>query len=107
MGGSQLQDPSSLDSDAIRGLGKEGWVTKDSTTSIGTWQSPGYSVVIACPSKYKLTTITDSMGNSYLDKFSKTATISVKTGAINTNYTVYMYPLANNDKMDFKNININ
>lgn len=106
MGGSQLQDPSSLDSDAIRGLGKEGWVTKDGTTSIGTWTSPGYSVVIACPSKYKLATITDSMGNSYLGKFSKTATISVKTGAINTNYTVYMYPLANNDKMDFKNITL-
>jgi hypothetical protein len=106
MGGSQSQDPSSLDSDAIRGLGKNGWVTQDGTTSIGTWTSPGYSAVIACPSKYKLATITDSMGNSYLGKFSKTATIAVKTGAINTNYTVYMYPLANNDKMDFKNITL-
>lgn len=106
MGGSQLQDPKDLTSDAIRGLVKNGWVTKDGTTSIGTWQSPGYSVVIACPSKYKLATITDSMGNSYLGKFSKTATIAVKTGAINTNYTVYMYPLENNDKMDFKNITL-
>ena len=44
------------------------------------------------------------MGNSYLGKFSKTATKAVKTGEIDTNYTVYMYPLENNDKMDFKNI---
>ena len=106
MGGSQLQDPQALDSAAIRGLGKNGWVTKDNTTSIGTWTSPGYSVVIACPSKYKLATITDSMGNSYLSKFSKTATVSVNTGSITTDYTVYMYPLANNDKMDFKNITL-
>lgn len=104
MGGSQLQDPNSLDSDAIRGLTKKDWLTIDGTTTISTWQSPGYSVVIACPTKYKLNTITDSMGNSYLGKFSKTATKAVKTGEIDTNYTVYMYPLENNDKMDFKNI---
>lgn len=106
MGGSQLQDPANLDSDAIRGLVKSDWVTKDGTTQIGTWTSPGYSVVIACPSKYKLATITDSMGNSYMSKFSKSATVSVKTGEINTNYTVYMYPLENDDKMDFKNITL-
>ena len=34
MGGSQLQDPKDLTSDAIRGLVKNGWVTKDNTTIV-------------------------------------------------------------------------
>ena len=112
MGGSQLQDPTLkddennflLNSAAIRALTKSGFMTKDGTTSISSWQSPGYSVVIACPTKYKLATIKDSMGNSYLGKFSKTAVIPVQTGSITTNYNVYMYPLENDDKMDFTGI---
>lgn len=104
MGGSESLDPTTLDSDAIRALSTSGNVVANGTTSIASWTSPGYSVVIACPSKYKLATIKDSMGNSYLGKFSKTTTIAVKTGEINTNYTVYMYPLENNDQFDFTGI---
>ena len=104
MGGSESLDPTTLDSDAIRALSTSGDVVANGTTSIASWTSPGYSVVIACPSKYKLATIKDSMGNSYLGKFSKTTTIAVKTGEINTNYTVYMYPLENNDQFDFTGI---
>ena len=104
MGGSESLDPTTLDSDAIRALSTSGNVVANGTTSIASWTSPGYSVVIACPSKYKLATIKDSMGNSYLGKFSKTTTIAVKTGEINTNYTVYMYPLENNVQFDFTGI---
>ena len=104
MGGSQLQDPNNLDSATIRALGKSSTLTKDADTNVGSWTSPGYSVVIACPTKYKLSEIKDSMGNSYMGKFSKTATIGVQTGEITTQYTVYMYPLENNDKMSFTGI---
>ena len=105
MGGSQLQEPSGLTSDAIRSLTKKAFLTKDGDTNVGTWTTPGYSVVIACPDKYELKEIKDTtFGFSYLENFRKTATIAVKTGEINTNYTVYMYPLQNDDKLDFKDI---
>jgi hypothetical protein len=97
-----------LDSAAVRALTAiTGNITKDGTTTIsGEWNTTGYSMVVAVPAKYKLATITDSMGNSYMGKFSSEATVSVQTGVINTDYKVFMYPLESPDQFVLKGITI-
>jgi len=115
MGNSTAQVVANLNSDSIRGLEESGWTTVNGTTTIqkedggawkdGVWTSNGNSIVIACPNKYTLNTITDSMGNDYLVKF-KQGTVSVVTSSINTEYNVYIYQITNGTVMQFKNITL-
>lgn len=115
MGNSTAQVVADLNSDSIRGLSVTGWTTVNGTTTIqkedggawkdGVWTSNGNSIVIACPNKYELDTVTDSMGNDYVVKF-KQDTVSIVTGSINTVYNVYIYPISNGTVMQFKNITL-
>lgn len=69
-------------------------------------ESDGKSLVIACPTKYKLNSINNGIGASIVDNFSVRGIISVKTGAINTDYNVYIYPITNNTPMAYKNVTL-
>lgn len=110
MGSSTAQTVSDLDSAKVRALSVNGNVTANGTTTIKDantiWESNGNSIVIACPSKYKLATVTDSMGNDYMSLFSETGTVSVATGSINTTYNVYIYPITSGTVMKLKSITL-
>ena len=115
MGNSTAQVVSDLNSDSIRGLEESGFIELTRTTTIlnddggawkdGVWTSNGNSIVIACPNKYTLNTITNSMDIDYMVKF-KQGTVSIVTGSINTDYNVYIYPISNGTVMQFKNITL-
>lgn len=110
MGNSTAQVVSDLNSDSIRGLGISGWTTVNGTTIIKDantiWESNGHSIVIACPNKYALDTVTDSMGNDYKSLFSEKGTVGVVTGSITTTYNVYIYPITSGTVMKLKNITL-
>ena len=105
---------SEFDSDAVRGLSaKTNWITKDGDTAIlddkTVMKSNGKSIVIACPSKYKLKSITNGVGADIMDNFTtkgSEGTVSVKTGEINTTYKVYVYPITNGAVVEFKNLTL-
>lgn len=105
-----------LDSAKVRALTtKSGWITKDGTTTIvgGTAiKSNGKSIVIACPSKYKLSSVDHATGSSLLPLFTNKGvqgTVSVKlaggTGTDHT-YNVYIYPITNGAEVEFKNVSL-
>lgn len=111
MGYSENTKYEDFDSDSIRELTtKTGWITKDGTTTIiqnGTIEkSNGKSIIIACPSKYELKTINYSNQASMLDNFSSKGKVVVKTGEIDTEYTVYVYPITNNAVVEFTNVTL-
>jgi hypothetical protein len=105
-----------LDSAKIRALTtKSDWITKDGTTTIvgGTAiKSNGKSIVIACPSKYKLSSVDHSTGSSLMDLFTvkgvqgtRTVKLAGGTGADHT-YNVYIYPITNGAEVEFKNVSL-
>lgn len=94
-------------SDIIRDL-TSGWITQDGITKIGddnSVKSDGNSIVIACPEKYKLNTITNSIGASIIDLFEQSS-IDIKTGEIMTTYNVYVYKITNGAAVEFKNVSL-
>ena len=100
-----------FDSDSIRALTeKSDWLNINSTTEVvgvsDIEKSNGKSIVIACPTKYKLSSIDTSLGNSMIELFTSQGEIDVKTGEIYTKYNVYVYPITNNTKIDYKNVKI-
>ena len=111
MGCSDATLVSELDSAKVRALSKNGWVTKDGTTTIvsssSSWESDGRTIIIACPDKYKLASVTDDMGNDYMAKFPLQETrVSVTTGAINTSYKIYLYKITSGTVMKLKGITL-
>lgn len=100
-----------FDSDSIRALTvKTGWVNKDSETVIQNdtvIKSNGTSIVIACPNKYKLSSITNGLGADIIGNFSSKGEINVNTGTIQTSYNVYVYPITNGAEVEMKNIKLN
>ncbi len=110
MGNSTAQVVSDLNSNSIRGLEISGWTTVNGTTTIKDantiWESNGHSIVIACPNKYSLDTVTDSMGNDNKSLFSEIGTVDVTTGSINTTYNVYIFPIESGTVMKLKNITL-
>lgn len=100
-------------SDIIRGLNVHtGNITKDGTTTlVGTTSvtSNGKSIVIAVPSKYKLSTFQNDLGGSEVANFSKTGTIAVANPTnetFTTNYNVYVWPVAGGATITYKNVTI-
>ena len=110
MGNSTAQVVSDLNSNSIRGLEISGWTTVNGATIIRDaktiWESNGHSIVIACPNKYALDTVTDSMGNDSKSLFSEIGTVDVTTGSINTTYNVYIFPIESGTVMKLKNITL-
>ena len=112
LGYSQNTSFEQFDSESVRALDvKTNWITKDSVTTIldanTTIKSNGQSIVIACPEKYVLSSITNGVGANIMSNFSSVGTIPVETGNITTDYTVYVYPITNNVEVEFKNVSLN
>lgn len=99
-----------FDSASVRALTtKSGWITKDGTTTIvnaTAIKSNGKSIVVACPSKYKLATINNGVGADILANFSSVGEVDVTTGSITTKYKVYVYPITNGAVVEFKNVTL-
>lgn len=91
---------------------KDGWIEKDSITTIvgngdnDVISSDGRSIYIACPEKYKLSSINYSNSAPMIDKFTSQGIVSIQTGGIKSNYNVYMYPITNDTVIDMKNITL-
>jgi putative transposon-encoded protein len=112
LGYSQNTSFEQFDSESIRSLDiKTDWITKDSITTIldanTTIKSNGQSIVIACPKKYVLSSITNGVGADIISNFSSVGTVPVETGNVTTDYTVYVYPITNNVEVEFKNVSLN
>lgn len=110
MGYSENTTVEQFDSASVRALtALTGNVTANGTTTIvgeAKKVSNGKSIVIACPAKYKLATIDNGLGANIMENFSVTGKVSVKTGVINTDYNVYIYPIINNAEVEFKNVTL-
>jgi hypothetical protein len=105
---------SQFNSASVRALTtKSDWITVDGTTTIldanTAIKSNGKSIVIACPAKYKLTTVNNGVGANILDNFTtkgSEGTVDVATGNITTSYKVYVYPITNGAEVEFKNVTL-
>ena len=100
-----------FDSASVRALTtKSDGVTKDSSTTIVPENAPiksnGKSIVIACPSKYKLSSIVNGVGADILANFSSVGEVDVTTGSIVTKYKVYVYPITNGAVVEFKKVTL-
>lgn len=117
LGYTEKTEYNTLTSDEIRSFEtKTGFISLDKTEeSTGTkyceinrinapFKSNGKSVVVACPSTYKLYKIAYSMGADCLSKFTSQGTVSVKTGEVYTNYNVYVYPITNNAAVELGDV---
>jgi hypothetical protein len=102
---------SQFDSAAIKALSaKKGDITVNSTTTVlndtTKLTSNGTSIVVACPAKYKLATITNGVGADILANFSSVGTVSYTNGSATTDYKVYVYPITNGATVEFKNLTL-
>lgn len=91
-------------SDDVRALNAStGYLSGNKSVAESAMTSNGTSIVIACPSKYTLKSIQNGVGASILANF-KSGEVAVRTGDIDTMYTVYVYPITNGAQVEFKNI---
>lgn len=100
-----------FDSESVRSLDlKSDWIVKDGETIIvksgEIVKSNGESIVIACPSKYKLASINYSNNADMLSNFTSIGKVSVSTGSIMTDYNVYIYPITNGSIVEFTNLSL-
>lgn len=102
---------SQFDSDAIKTLAaKKDWIDVNSTTTVlndtTKFTSNGTSIVVACPAKYKLATVTNGLGADILANFSSVGEVSYTNGSVTTTYMVYVYPITNGATVEFKNLTL-
>ena len=99
-----------FDSASVRALTtRTGNITKNGATTIvndTAITSNGQSIVVACPSKYKLSKVQNGVGASILANFTSVGEVNVTTGSITTTYKVYVYPIKNNTPVEFKNVTL-
>lgn len=78
------------------------------TATTKEYKGGGKSIVVACPSVYHLSAVTDSMGNSILSLFRKTKQIDIPCGNdVLVKYNVYLYPISNGADQAYKNLTFN
>lgn len=110
MGYSTNTTAAEFDSASVRALTvKTGNITNNGTTTIvnaTAIASDGTSIVIACPSKYKLATVQNGLGADILANFSSQGNVTVTTGTIETEYKLFIYPITNGAVVEFKNVTL-
>lgn len=79
-------------------------VTGNTTLLSGGATSDGTSIVIAVPSRYKLTGIQNSLGVSILENFNTPVQVNYTNGETTTAYHVYVYPITSGAKVAYKNV---
>lgn len=88
---------------------KSDFIEIDGTTIVteSKLTSNGSSIVIACPKKYKLATIEDNTGANLLGSFTSRGEVDITVGGtITATYNVYLLPIANGTKLEFKNVTL-
>lgn len=94
-----------LDSDAIRDLSINGWITPGVGVTYATeTTSDGHSIIIACPSTYKLSSVKNGLGTDIMPNFSVSGTTNITTGTTTTTYNVYIYPITNGVTVTYKDV---
>ena len=114
MGYSNNTSYDQFNSQSIRALNvKSDWINMDDVTTIvdsNSIKSNGKSIVIACPNTYRLATIenppADLLPLFLTSGSGSDGIVSVKCGGINVDYHIYVYPITNNVKVDFKNVTL-
>ena len=77
-------------------------------TTTGTYSGQGKSILIACPALYKLSDVTDGMGNSLLALFRLTNQIDIPCGNdVPVKYNLYLYPISTGADQAYKNLTFN
>ena len=114
MGYSNNTSYNQFNSQTVRALNvKSDWINMDGVTTIvdsNSIKSNGKSIVIACPNTYRLATIENPPAD-LLPLFLSSGSgsdgiVTVKCGGINVDYHIYVYPITNNVKVDFKNVTL-
>ena len=100
-----------FDSASIKALAaKSDNITVNGTTTVlndtTKLKSDGTSIIVACPVKYKLATITNGVGADILANFSSKGKIDYTNGSVTTEYMVYVYPITNGATVEFKNLTL-
>ena len=104
MGYSDKTDPSQFTSADVRDLVVKSGFIKGRTTIVSeTLTSNGTSIIIACPKENTLVSIQNGLGASILDNF-ESGEVIINNGNIETVYTIYVYPITNGAKVEFKNV---
>lgn len=74
----------------------------------GSYTGQGKSILVACPSEYQLSGVTDSMGNSILSLFRFTSQLDVPCGnGVLVKYNLYLYPISTGADQAYKNLTFN
>ena len=104
MGYSDKTDPSQFTSTDVRNLTvKSDFISGRTTIVNETLISNGTSIVIACPKENTLVSIQNGLGASILDNF-ESGEVMLNNGNVETVYTIYIYPITNGAKVEFKNV---
>ena len=84
---------------------EQGYLQQSTWSFSADRSGEGESIIIACPSGYKLTGVTDSMGVPLNDNFSLVNTMNVTCGGSEVvPYDIYLYPITNGATQLFKNL---
>ena len=112
LGYAPVKSADEITSDTIRSLDvKTGDIEPNKNTVIVSNEkeniltSDGNSIIIACPTKYTLSSILDVIGMPMIDFFSE-STVLVQTGEIYSDYTVYLYKITNNTQIQFYDVQL-
>ena len=105
MGYSDKTNASQFTSDDVRALTVKSGLIEGKTTIVGdsSITSNGKSIVIACPKTRSLTSVKNGVGANILGNF-KSGEVTVTNGNASTVYIVYVYPITNGAKVEFKNV---
>lgn len=108
VGYSTKTEGSQFDSASIKALAaaKQFLNVNGTTTLLSSATSDGTSIVVAVPSKYKLSSIQDSLGPSILENFNTPVTVDYTNGETTTAYNVYVYPITSGAQVAYKNVTI-
>lgn len=98
-------DIKTITSDTVRNLNsKKARFPLTNQTVSEQYNGGGKSILVACPSEYSLTAVTDAMGNSILELFQQKHKLNIPCGNQTVEYNLYLYPITNGADQAYKNL---